>query len=59
MQVQFKRPVTINGNTYGKGLHEVPDADKEDWFFAALVKDEDAVIVRDVEAKQAKESKTK
>lgn len=47
MQVQFNRPVTIAGMTYGKGLHSVPDADVSgDWFFDALVKDGDAVIMR-------------
>lgn len=47
MQVQFNRPVTLKGVTYGKGLHAVPDEDvKGDWFFDALVKDGDAVIMR-------------
>ncbi len=47
MQVQFNRPVTLKGITYGKGLHSVPGSDVEkDWFFDALVKDGDAVIMR-------------
>lgn len=47
MDVQFKRPTTLKGVTYGKGLHAVPDVDVNgDWFFDALVKDGDAVIMR-------------
>lgn len=59
MQVQFNRPVTIAGITYGKGLHSVPDADVSgNWFFDALVKDGDAVIMRkDEPAEVAAEEK--
>lgn len=46
MQVQFNRPVTIGGVTYGKGQHAVPDEVKGDWFFEALVKDGNAVVLR-------------
>ena len=46
MQVQFNRPVTIGGVTYGKGQHAVPDEAKKDWFFEALVKDGTAVVLR-------------
>jgi len=46
MQVQFNRPVTISGVTYGKGQHAVPDEVKGDWFFEALVKDGDVVVLR-------------
>ena len=46
MQVQFNRPVTVVGVTYGKGQHAVPDEVKGDWFFEALVQDGDAVILR-------------
>lgn len=47
MQVQFKRPVTIGKETYGKGVHNVPDADvKDNWFFDGLVKEGNAIILR-------------
>ncbi len=47
MQVQFKRPVTIGKETYGKGVHNVPDADvKDNWFFEGLVKEGNAIILR-------------
>ena len=47
MQVQFNRPVTIGKNTYGKGQHVVPDEDvKDNWFFDALVKEGNAVVLR-------------
>jgi hypothetical protein len=46
MQVQFNRPATIRGVTYGKGQHAVPDDAKGDWFLEALVKDGDAVVLR-------------
>lgn len=46
MQVQFNRPVTVVGVTYGKGQHAVPESVKGDWFFEALVQDGDAVILR-------------
>ncbi len=67
MQVQFNRPVTLKGVTYGKGLHAVPDEDvKGDWFFDALVKDGDAVIMRaaaepvkEEEAEQPEAKKTR
>jgi hypothetical protein len=48
MQVQFKRPVTIGAITYGVGVHDVPKSDtNENWFFDALVKDGDAIVLRD------------
>ena len=54
MQVQFKRPVTIGKETYGKGVHNVPDADVEgNWFFDALVKDGDAIVLRKDEEQSA------
>lgn len=46
MQVQINKPVTIGGNTYGKGQHTIPAEDAKGWFFDALVKDGDAVILR-------------
>lgn len=50
MQVQFNKPVTIGDNTYGKGQHEVPDADvKNNWFFDALVEEGSAVVLREGE----------
>lgn len=54
MQVQFKRPVTIGKETYGKGVHNIPGADVEgNWFFDALVKDGDAVVLRKDEEQSA------
>lgn len=51
MQVQFNRPVTLGKNTYGKGQHAVPDEDiKDNWFFDALVKEGNAVVLRQDEA---------
>ncbi len=47
MQIQFNRPVTLGENTYGKGQHDVPDADAAGWFFDALVKEGDAVVLRE------------
>lgn len=47
MQVQFKKPVTIGTATYGKGVHEVPEADtKDNWFFDALVEEGSAIVLR-------------
>ena len=47
MQVQFNRPVTIGKETYGKGVHNVPDADVTDnWFFDGLVKEGNAIVLR-------------
>ena len=60
MQVQFNRPVSINGNTYGKGQHDVPAQDtKDNWFFDALVKDGDAVLLRLAEDATAEEAEAK
>lgn len=54
MQVQFKRPVTIGKETYGKGVHNVPDADvKDNWFFDGLVKEGSAIILRKDEEQPA------
>lgn len=51
MQVQFNSPVTLGKNTYGKGQHTVPDEDvKDNWFFDALVKEGNAVVLRQDEA---------
>jgi hypothetical protein len=36
MHVQFNRPATVAGVTYGKGVHDVPDDARKDWFFEAL-----------------------
>jgi len=47
MQVQFNRPVTIGKETYGKGQHSVPNKEvKNNWFFDALVKEGNAVVLR-------------
>ena len=54
MQVQFKRPVTIGKETYGKGVHNVPEADvKDNWFFDALVKEGNAIVLRKDEEQPA------
>lgn len=50
MQIQFNRPTTLNGVTYGKGQHAVPDADAQGWFFDALVKAGDAEVLRGAES---------
>ncbi len=47
MQVQFNKPVTLGKNTYGKGQHEVPDADAAGWFFDALVKEGGVAVLRE------------
>jgi|AntDeeMinimDraft_6_1070357.scaffolds.fasta_scaffold84318_1 hypothetical protein len=47
MQVQFNKPITLGENTYGKGQHDVPDADAKGWFFDAIVNEGDAVVLRD------------
>ena len=53
MQIQFNRPVTIGEHTYGKGQHNVPDADtKGNWFFDALVNEGAAVVLRQGDAKE-------
>jgi hypothetical protein len=60
MKVQFNKPVTIAGVTYGKGTHDVSSDDaSSDWYFDALVKDGDAVILRDDEAVEVVENKSK
>lgn len=54
MQVQFKRPVTIGRETYGKGVHNVPEAEvKDNWFFDALVKEGNAIVLRKDEEQPA------
>lgn len=54
MQIQFNKPVTIAGVTYGKGQHEVPAADvKDNWFFDALVEEGKAVVLRNEDASSA------
>lgn len=57
MQVQFNKPVTIGGATYGKGQHEVPAEHlKDNWFFDGLVKEGSAVVLRQVEEEAQDES---
>lgn len=51
MQVQINKPVTLGANTYGKGQHNIPDGDAAGWFFDALVKAGDIVVLREQEAK--------
>ena len=60
MQVQFKRPVTIGRETYGKGVHNVPEAEvKDNWFFDALVKEGNAIVLRKDEEQPARLLKPK
>lgn len=61
MQVQFNKPVTIGGVTYGKGVHAIDsDSVKDDWFFDSLVKDGDAFVLQgEDEEKKADEDKPK
>lgn len=47
MIVQFNRPITILGTTYGKGTHHVPPEAKSVWCFDALVAEGAMVIVKD------------
>ena len=54
MQVQFNKPVTLGGDTFGKGQHNVSAEFKKDWFFNALLKDGDAVILREDAPSEAK-----
>lgn len=49
MIVQFNRPITILGTTYGKGTHHVPPEAKSVWCFDALVAEGAMVIVKDDE----------
>ena len=45
MLFQFFRPVTLGKKTYGRGVHDVPDADARGWFFDALRADGSIVPV--------------
>ena len=45
MQVQFNRPATIAGVTYGKGVHNIEHDLSDDWFFVALIVGGDVVIL--------------
>lgn len=46
MHVQVNRPITLNRVTYGKGQHQIPDADAQGWFFDGLVKSGEVVVLR-------------
>lgn len=53
-QVQFNRPVTLTNEageqaTFGKGVHPVEESFCQGWYFEALVKEEDALVLADVE----------
>lgn len=48
MQVQFKRPFTIGGHTYGVGTHYIdPESVKNDWFFDGLQTEGHVIILND------------
>lgn len=52
MQVQFNRPVTLTADdgeqaTFGKGVHPVPAKFCKGWYFEALQKDEDALVLKE------------
>ncbi len=50
MRVQFTGPVTLDGVTYGRGQHEVPDSASASWFFQGLLESGRAVVLRDAPA---------
>ncbi len=45
MKIQLKRAARLHGSDRAKGIHEIPDACAEHWFFQALQKDGDLVIL--------------
>lgn len=56
-QVQFNRPVTLTNEageqaTFGKGIHLVDESFCKGWYFEALVKEEDALILADAEEEE-------
>lgn len=55
MKVQFNRQVAFNNVVYAKGAHIVPDAIYDHWYFKALVKDGEAVVL-EAPAKEELES---
>lgn len=47
MMVDFKVPRAIDGVSYSKGVHEVPDEKKGHWYMLALIGNGQAAIVSD------------
>lgn len=45
MKVNFKVPRAIDGVTYSKGVHEVPDSLRSHWYFLALLGNSEAMLV--------------
>lgn len=44
MKVQLKRVVRLGDKKYVKGMHEIPEAHCQGWYFDALKKDGDAIV---------------
>lgn len=54
MQIQFNRPVTLTADdgeqaTFGKGVHNVDAKFASGWYFDALKKDEDILVLKEDE----------
>jgi hypothetical protein len=45
MKIHLMYSRRLAGKIYPKGTHEVPDALEHDWFFKALVKENEAKII--------------
>lgn len=59
-QVQFNRPVTLTNEageqaTFGKGTHPVDESFCKGWYFEALVKEGDVLVLADVEEVKTEE----
>lgn len=63
MLVRFAHPRKLNhgkqSKLYPKGVHEVPDALKDDWFFKAQVKEGHLAIMPKAEEPAADEAPAK
>ena len=57
MKVYLKIPARIQSVEYAPGSHEMPDANAEDWFLIALVKDGSAIIEDQPKAKRGPKPK--
>ncbi len=56
-QVQFNRPVTLTNEageqaTFGKGTHPVDESFCKGWYFEALTKEGDALVLADAEEEE-------
>lgn len=45
MKVQFKQPRSLDGVSYAKGIHEVPDSLSGHWYLLAMIQNDVAVIL--------------